>query len=362
MTEKSALIAMSGGVDSSVAAYLMQKDGYTCTGCTMRLYENDMIGEDLFSTCCSAKDTSDARGVCDRLGIQHKVFHYETEFTRKVIEPFVCAYETARTPNPCIECNRSMKFTALFTRADELGADKLVTGHYATITYDDKSGRFLLKKAKDLTKDQSYVLYMMTQDQLSRTVFPLGEYTKDEIRQIAGKEGFVNAAKHDSQDICFVPDGDYASFIQRFRDRPLKEGNFVDADGNVIGRHKGIECYTIGQRRGLGIAWEHPLYVTEIRPGTNEVVLGRNEDLFSRTLTADNVNLIPFDRIDGDLRIKARIRYHHREQPATVRQLGDDRIEVVFDEPQRAITLGQAVVLYDGDMVVGGGTICEKRP
>ena len=357
MTANTALIAMSGGVDSSVAAYLTKQAGYECTGCTMRLYENDMIGEDLFSTCCSAKDAGDARSVCERLGMKHHIFHFENEFTQDVISPFADCYENARTPNPCIECNRKIKFLRLMDKADEMGIEKLVTGHYARIEFDEKSQRYLLRKAKDTNKDQSYVLYMMTQKQLSRTLFPLGEYTKDEIRSIAEGRGFVNAKKHDSQDICFVPDGDYAAFLKRFKNKDLTEGNFIDKDGNILGRHKGIECYTIGQRRGLGIAWEHPLYVTAIRPETNEVVLGDNEDLFSCRLTAENVNLIAFDRIEGEIRVNARIRYHHREQPATVRQTGNDSIEVIFDEPQRAITPGQAVVLYDGDTVVGGGTI-----
>ena len=269
MNEKKALIAMSGGVDSSVAAYLVKDMGYSITGCTMRLYENDMIDTDLFSTCCSAKDTGDARAVCEKLGAEHYVFHYENEFTQEVIEPFAACYENAVTPNPCIECNRRMKFAILMDRARSMGMDKPVTGHYARIEYDENTGRYLLKKGMDLNKDQSYVLYMMDQKQLSQTLFPLGGYTKDEIRLIAQREGFVNAKKHDSQDICFVPDGDHAAFLKRFRNRETVEGDFRDAEGNVLGRHKGIEYYTIGQRRGLGIAWEHPLYVTGIRPESN---------------------------------------------------------------------------------------------
>ena len=355
-----ALIAMSGGVDSSVSAYLMREKGYECTGCTMRLYENDMIGEDLFSTCCSAKDTEDARAVCERLGFDYRIFHYEREFIDQVIEPFVCSYERAETPNPCIECNRRMKFGLLFEKAMEEGFDKIVTGHYARIEHDGQSGRYLLKKGLDASKDQSYVLYAMTQEQLEKTDFPLGAYTKEEARRIAEEQGFVNAKKHDSQDICFVPDGDYAAFLERYKNRSYPEGNFVGRHGFIYGKHKGIVHYTIGQRKGLGIAWEHPLYVLEIRPETNEVVLGKNEELFTRELVADNVNLISVATLEGDMRVSARIRYHHKEQPATLSPLSDGRIKVVFDEPQRAITLGQAVVFYDGDIVVGGGTISGK--
>ena len=352
-----ALIAMSGGVDSSVAAFLTGQMGYECVGCTMRLYENDMIGEDLLGSCCSAKDTGDARAVCERLGIDYHIFHYETEFEQKVIANFADCYECGMTPNPCIECNRHLKFHTLLERADQLGCEKLVTGHYARVSYDEKLGRYILRKAVDLSKDQSYVLYMADQKTLARILFPLGEQTKTETREIAEQMGFVNANKHDSQDICFVPDGEYAAFLERYRNKKYPPGDFVDKHGNVLGRHKGIVCYTIGQRRGLGIAWEHPLYVTGIRPQSNEVVLGKNEDLFTMRLEADNINLITTDRIEGDLRCSARIRYHHKEQPATVRQIEQDRIEVVFDQPQRAITAGQAVVLYDGDLVIGGGTI-----
>ncbi len=352
-----ALIAMSGGVDSSVAAYLMRERGYECIGTTMRLYENDMIGEDLFGTCCSVKDTEDARSVAESLGMEYRIIHYEGEFRDQVIEPFAAAYEHACTPNPCIECNRRLKFTALLDKMEEWGCEKLVTGHYARIERDEQSGRYLLKKAVDASKDQSYVLYMMSQKLLERTVFPLGELQKNRVRDIAGEHSFVNAGKHDSQDICFVPDGDYVGFLQRYRQRVYPEGNFVDRNGTVLGRHKGIVCYTIGQRKGLGIAAQHPWYVTEIRPETNEVVLGENEDLFSDHLVADRINLISTDRIRGEMRVKARIRYRHKEQNATVIQNGEDRLEVFFDEPQRAITPGQAVVLYDRDVVVGGGTI-----
>ncbi|MCR5283182.1 MAG: tRNA 2-thiouridine(34) synthase MnmA [Lachnospiraceae bacterium] len=352
-----ALIAMSGGVDSSVAAKLMTQQGYDCVGCTMRLYENDMIGQDLLDTCCSLESTEDARSVTDSIGIPYHIFHYEQLFEKEVIEPFVREYEAGRTPNPCIECNRCMKFYHLFEKMKALDCDVVVTGHYARIDYDDNAGRYLLKKALDPSKDQSYVLYCMTQEQLAHTRFPLGTYKKDETRSIAEGEGFRNAKKHDSQDICFVPDGDYVSFMERYRGKTYPEGDFIDQDGNVLGRHKGYVHYTIGQRRGLGIAAEHPLYVVDIRPETNTVVLGKNEDLFSTELIANRINLISVARIDAPMRVKAKIRYRHGEQAATVTQLDEDTIKVVFDTPQRAITKGQAVVLYDEDVVVGGGTI-----
>jgi len=352
-----ALIAMSGGVDSSVAAHLMSERGYECIGCTMRLYENDMIGKDILDTCCSLESTEDARSVTKNIGIPYHIFHYEQLFEKEVIEPFVREYELGNTPNPCIECNRCMKFYHLFKKMEELGCELVVTGHYARISKDEKTGRYLLMKAKDLSKDQSYVLYSMNQYQLAHVMFPLGDMDKTMTRELAGKQGFRNADKHDSQDICFVPDGDYVAFMERYRNKKYPEGNFIDKEGNVIGRHKGYVHYTIGQRRGLGIAAEHPLYVVDINPKTNTVTLGKNEDLFKTELVADRINLISVPRIDGQMRIKAKIRYRHTEQPATVTQLDEDTIKVVFDEPQRAITRGQAVVLYDGDIVVGGGTI-----
>ena len=351
------LIAMSGGVDSSVSAYLIKKSGDEAVGCTMRLFENDMIGQDILGTCCSLKDTEDARGVCGRLGIDYRIFHYEQYFEEDVIEPFVRCYEEGKTPNPCIECNRKFKFDRLYKEMENLGCDYIVTGHYARIEKDPDTGRFLLKKGIDERKDQSYVLYTMTQYQLGHTRFPLGEYTKDEVRRIALENGFVNAKKKDSQDICFVPDGDYAAFMERYRGKEYEEGNFVDRDGNILGRHKGYIRYTTGQRKGLGIAAGIPLYVTEIRPLTNEVVLGAETDLLRRELYAEKVNLISRESLDEPVRVKAKIRYRQKEQPATAVVESSGRLKVIFDEPMRAITRGQAVVLYDGDVVVGGGVI-----
>ncbi|MBR6978080.1 MAG: tRNA 2-thiouridine(34) synthase MnmA [Lachnospiraceae bacterium] len=352
-----ALIAMSGGVDSSVSALLMKQAGYECVGCTMRLYDNEMIGEDLHSTCCSQKDTRDARLVTLRLGIPYYIFHYEEQFRDTLIEPFVCAYEEGRTPNPCIECNRIFKFGLLQEQMKELECDCVVTGHYARIEEDPQNGRMLLKKGLDASKDQSYVLYTMTQEQLKNTRFPLGTLRKEEVRRIAEENGFTNAHKSDSQDICFVPDGDYVGFMERFRGTEYPKGDFVDREGHVIGRHKGYVHYTIGQRRGLGIAAAHPLYVLEVRPEDNVVVLGREEELFRKELFAGQVNLISVEKLTGPMRVSAKIRYRHKEQPATVYPEQDGRIRVVFDEAQRAITPGQAVVLYQDDVVVGGGVI-----
>ena len=309
-----ALIAMSGGVDSSVAAQIMSSRGYECVGCTMRLYENDTVGMDLLDTCCSLENTQDARSVTERIGIPYHIVHYENLFREEVIEPFIDEYLHGHTPNPCIECNRKLKFEHLFAKMKELGCDLLVTGHYARTKYDPETGRYLLLKALDPAKDQSYVLYMMTQDQLAHVQFPLGDQDKHTTREIAAESGFRNAEKKDSQDICFVPDGDYAGFILRYSGRDCPAGDFVDAEGNVLGRHKGIIHYTLGQRRGLGIPAAHRCYVTKIDPESNTVTLGTNEDLMKTTLYARRINLITTDRIEKPLRCSAKIRYRHKEQ------------------------------------------------
>ena len=350
-----ALIAMSGGVDSSVAAYLMRERGYDCIGVTMKLYSNEDAGVERSRTCCSLDDVEDARSVAHRLGIPYYVFNFSGDFRREVMERFVCAYEAGETPNPCIDCNRHLKFDRLYHRAEELGCDCVVTGHYARI---ERAGeRFLLKKSLIPDKDQSYVLYSLTQKQLAHTCFPLGDMAKEETRRVATEQGFYNADKPDSQDICFVPDGDYASFICRYCGKTYPEGDFVDTTGRVLGRHKGIIHYTLGQRKGLGIAAGEPLYVVKIDAENNRVVLGKNADLFSRELEADGFNWIACDEPSEPLRVKAKIRYRQAEQWATVTVTAPGRVRVVFDEPQRAITRGQAVVLYDGDTVVGGGVI-----
>lgn len=348
---KKAIIAMSGGVDSSVAAYLTIKNGYECIGATMKLF----AGENTESTCCSLSDIEDARQVSTRLGMPHYVFNFKEDFDEKVIKKFINAYEIGETPNPCIDCNRYLKFEKLMQRMRELDFDYVVTGHYARV---ERCGdRFLLKKAADSSKDQSYVLYSMTQEQLAHTLFPLGGLTKNETRAIAEENGFINARKHDSQDICFVPDGDYAGFIEDYRGKSYAEGNFVDKSGHVLGTHKGIIRYTIGQRKGLGLSLPAPMYVCEKDTKKNEVVLCSNEELFSKSLDAEDFNWIAFENPPESLRVKARIRYNQMEEAAAVTVTGKDSVHVEFDSPQRAVAKGQAVVLYDGDVVVGGGTI-----
>lgn len=354
---KKALIAMSGGVDSSVAAFLMKERGFDCTGITLKLFDRDNDDDNTEKACCSLDDIEDARNVCRKLGIPYYVYNFKDSFRENVISRFIEAYETGRTPNPCIDCNRFIKFEKLMRRAEELDFDCVVTGHYATVEYNAESGRYLLKKSVDLSKDQSYVLYSLTQEQLKRTVFPLGEMTKEQTRELAEKLGLINANKHDSQDICFVPDGDYARFIEEYTGKTYPCGDFVDENGKVLGEHKGIIRYTVGQRKGLGLALPHPMYVKEKNLAENKVVLCENAALFSKELLANDLNLIAFDKIEEPLRVCARVRYNQKEQPATVYQLDGDTIRVVFDEPQRAISKGQAVVLYDGDYVLGGGTI-----
>ncbi len=354
---KKAIIAMSGGVDSSVAALLTMKTGDDCIGATMQLFHNEDIGISKEKSCCSTNDVEDARSVCFRMGIPYYVFNFSEQFRTDVMDRFARSYLRGETPNPCIECNRYLKFDRLIHRMHELQRDYIVTGHYARIRYDEEAHRYRMYKAVDKDKDQSYVLYMLTQEQLAHIRFPLGEYTKTEVRQIAEENGFVNARKHDSQDICFVPDGDYAAFIEKHTGQKDTPGQFVDTQGNVIGPNKGITHYTIGQRRGLGIPAAERLYVLSIEPDTRKVVLGSNEELFSRNVIADQVNLISCDRIDKPMRVTAKIRYRHKEQPAVCYQDEKGLLHVEFDEPQRAVTRGQSVVLYDGEEVVGGGVI-----
>ena len=354
---KKAIIAMSGGVDSSVAAYLMVQQGYDCAGATLKLYDNPQCSYPGHRACCTPSDTEDARSVAARLGMLYYVFPMQEKFHQSVIDKFADTYLHGGTPNPCIDCNRYLKFDKMFQRMRELEYDYIVTGHYARVEYDEEKGRYLLKKAVDDTKDQSYVLYMLTQEQLAHISLPLGGLRKTEVREIAEENGFVNARKHDSQDICFVPDGDYAKFIEQYTGRKSKPGDFVDMNGNVLGRHKGIIHYTLGQRRGLGIPAAARLYVCDISPKTNQVVLGSNEDLFHTELTAEKVNLISCESLKEPMRLKAKIRYRHPEQDAVAWQTEDGVLHVRFDKPQRAITRGQAVVLYDGDIVVGGGVI-----
>ena len=352
------LVAMSGGVDSSVAAKLLLDGGNVCTGCTMKLYNNEDAGISRAHTCCSLDDVEDARSVAYRLGMEHFVFNFSDDFREKIIDKFVNSYCRGLTPNPCIDCNRYMKFDKLFDRADILGCDHIATGHYARI--EEQGGKYLLKKAADPAKDQSYVLYSMTQKQLARTLFPLGGMCKDETRKIAEKSGFLNAKKPDSQDICFVPDGDYAHVIELHTGKKSVPGNFVDTSGKVLGQHRGIIHYTIGQHRWLGIDLPGKRYVCRICPKSNTVVLGTAEELFSREVFAEDFNWISGKAPAAPFRCKAKIRYRQPEQWATVTPIGEGAARIVFDEPQRAVTPGQAAVLYDGEIVLGGGVIAAE--
>ena len=354
---KKAIIAMSGGVDSSVSALLTQNQGFDCVGITMRLIDNLNLPV-TESKCFSENDIKDAAKVCETLGIPHYVCNFSSGFKEKVIDKFVSDYENGRTPNPCIECNRHIKFELLFDEAEKFGNVRVVTGHYADIEFDKESGRYLLKKASDLTKDQSYVLYSLNQKQLSVTYFPLGRLDKTTVREIAKENGFINSDKKDSQDICFIKNCSYSDFIENYTGKKYPCGNFVDKNGNVLGQHKGIIKYTVGQRKKLGLVLPCPMFVCAVNPETNCVVLGTEEELFSRELVADNINLISVSAIPGPMRVKAKIRYKQNEEPATVEQISDNKIRVVFDKPVRAITKGQSVVLYDGEYVIGGGTIC----
>jgi len=308
-------------------------------------------------SCCSLRDADDAARVCGMIGIPFYVFDFTEDFRREVIGRFVSEYAAGRTPNPCIDCNRYLKYDRLFRRMESLGFDSVVTGHYARTCRDDETGRWLLKRAVDAHKDQSYVLYSLTQKQLAHTTFPLGKYRKTEVREIAEANGFVNARKRDSQDICFVPDGKYAEFIESYEGRAWPAGDFVDTDGNTLGRHEGIIRYTVGQRKGLGRAFGKPMYVVDVRPESNEVVLGADSDLYHDEVRVRNVNLISVASLGQPVRVTAKIRYNQKDSPASAVQAGDDEIVITFDEPQRAVTRGQAAVMYDGDIVVGGGTI-----
>ncbi|MDO4476009.1 MAG: tRNA 2-thiouridine(34) synthase MnmA [Lachnospiraceae bacterium] len=357
---KRALIGMSGGVDSSAAAAVMVEEGYECIGATMKLYQNEDVNISRESACCSLDDVEDARAVAYRLGIPHYVLNFTEDFSREVIDRFVQAYEEGRTPNPCIDCNRYIKFERMYHRAMELECDYVVTGHYARIEYKEETGRWCLKRAVNRAKDQSYVLCFLTQEQLAHTKLPLGEFeSKDAVRAKAEGYAFVNAAKHDSQDICFVPEGNYTDFIKRRTGRTYPEGDFVDQEGKVLGRHKGLIRYTIGQRKGLGLALPAPLFVCSKDMENNRVILGPSEKLFTRELSCRDFNWISREApaVGEKISVTGMPRYRAKEAPAQAWIGEDGLVHVVFDEPQRAITSGQAVVLYDGDYVVGGGTI-----
>lgn len=349
---KKVTVAMSGGIDSAVAALLVKEQGFITSGATMKLCEKiSMEGIDL-----SLSDINDAKAICDILGIKHTVYDLSDEFHSTVVKDFIDTYLDGKTPNPCIVCNRLLKFGKLLDLEIAKGADYIASGHYANIE-KDANGRFLLKKATDLRKDQTYMLWSLSQYQLEHTLFPLGSLTKAEIREIGAQNGFVNAHKSDSQDICFIPDGDYASFIEKNVGHKYPTGNYVDEDGNILGKHKGMIHYTIGQRKGLGISMNKHIFVTKKDASTNSVTLADEDKLFTDKVIIKGINLIPFDKIDREIRVEAKIRYSQSQSPAIAEQTGTDEITLVFDTPQRAPAPGQSAVLYDGEHVIGGGII-----
>jgi tRNA-specific 2-thiouridylase len=355
--KKKVVIGMSGGVDSSVAAYLLKEQGYEVIGIMMKLSPDNTDYEENESGCCSISAANDARRVADVLDIPFYVMNFKDVFKTNVIDNFIDEYMEGRTPNPCIVCNKVIKFEEFLRKAKGLGADFIATGHYAKIEKVD--GRYLLEKSDDDKKDQTYALYSLTQEQLSHTLMPCGDYTKPEIRKIAEKIGLEVYRKKDSQEICFIPDNDHGAYIVKYSGREIKPGNFVDKAGKVLGKHKGIVYYTIGQRKGLGIALGKPVFVTDINPLTNQVILGDEEDIFKTTLVAKDLNFIMFDKVESELRVTAKIRYSAKPQLATLIPLENNRMKVVFDEKQRAITKGQSVVFYLENTVVGGGIIEE---
>ena len=356
MSKIKVVVGMSGGVDSSVAAHLLKEQGYEVIGITMQIWGKDAPDDDS-GGCCGLSAVDDARRVCQKLEIPHYVINFRDDFEKHVIDYFLEEYIEGRTPNPCIACNRYVKWESMLQKALQLGADYIATGHYARVHQDETTGRYTLGQSATLAKDQTYALYNLTQYQLQHTIMPLGDYTKDQIRDIALEIGLAVATKPDSQEICFVPDDDYAKYITEHTDIKSVPGNFVDLSGNIVGKHKGIIHYTIGQRKGLGIQGAKPHYVIKINPTTNEVVVGDNEDVFEDKVYVNNLNFMPFETLDSEMTLTGKIRYSQKAAPCTIKMVRPDTMLCTFDQPQRAVTPGQALVLYDGETVVGGGTI-----
>lgn len=358
MAKKSVMLGMSGGVDSSVAAAILLEKGYDVIGVTMQIWPD--MSEERQKTeggCCSLSAVDDARHVANKLGIPYYVLNFKDVFEDKVINYFKDEYLKGRTPNPCIACNRYVKFDAMLKKATSMGIDYVATGHYAKIEFDETLKRYVLRKSITEKKDQTYALYNLSQDQLSKILMPIGDYTKEQVREIAAGIDMIVASKPDSQEICFVEDNDYGRFISENTDCEIIPGDFVDTKGNILGKHKGIVHYTVGQRKGLGISFGKPMYVVEIDIHRNRVVLGDDTEVFSNALIAEDLNFITVERLENPVRVKAKIRYSAREADAEIFPYENSKVKVVFDSPQRAITPGQSVVFYDGDIVVGGGVI-----
>jgi tRNA-specific 2-thiouridylase len=353
------VVAMSGGVDSSVTAALLKQDGYQVIGATMQIWPPNELGDEAhkFGGCCGFDAVSEAKNVAHTLGIPHYVMNFRNEFAQKVITNFCREYSLGRTPNPCIRCNEHIKFDALLNRAKELGADFIATGHYTRIEHDEANDRYLLKKGVDRGKDQSYVLYIMSQNQLKHTLMPLGVFTKEKVRQIARELGLSVADKAESQEICFIPDGNYSRFLKEYMPEVAKPGPILDREGNTLGEHRGILFYTIGQRKGLGISAEEPIYVVAIDRARNAIIVGSKQEVYGDELIATNLNWITMESPKQPLELKAKIRYRHREADAVIIPISKGDAHVKFKQPQMAITPGQAIVFYHKDTVVGGGTI-----